>query len=141
MLAVKVYVLLKTYGEAAFEEFIDKTHGLATEFAKILRACPDKSGGGKNFKIGVEPQSNIVCFRYLGKKSSSKSKNKDLSVDALNQLNTSIRLKLVERGDFYIVQTMIHGDVYLRISIMNPLTTIEHLKELLTEIEEIALSV
>jgi glutamate/tyrosine decarboxylase-like PLP-dependent enzyme len=130
MLAVKVYVLLKTYGEAAFEEFIDRTHGLATDFAKLLR-------GSKNFKIGVEPQSNIVCFRFLGTKSSSRSKKKELSVETLNQLNTSIRLKLVERGDFYIVQTIIRGEVYLRVSIMNPLTTIEHLKELLSDIEEV----
>jgi L-2,4-diaminobutyrate decarboxylase len=127
MLAVKVYVLLKTYGETAFEEFIDTTHGLATEFAKILR-------GYKNFKIGVEPQSNIVCFRFLGTKPAIKNKK---SVEILNQLNTSIRLKLVERGDFYIVQTNIRGEVFLRVSIMNPLTTVEHLKELLAEIEEI----
>jgi L-2,4-diaminobutyrate decarboxylase len=121
-----VYVLLKTYGEAAFEEFIDTTHGLATDFAKLLR-------GYKNFKIGVEPQSNIVCFRFLGI-------NSVLNRERLNQLNTSIRLKLVERGDFYIVQTNIRGEVFLRVSIMNPLTTIEHLQELLMEIEELGLS-
>ena len=44
-----------------------------------------------------------------------------------------------ERGDFYIVQTSIRGDVFLRVSIMNPMTTIEHLKELITEIEAIGL--
>jgi L-2,4-diaminobutyrate decarboxylase len=132
MLAVKVYVLLKTYGEAAFEEFIDRTHDLATEFTQILR-------GGKNFKIGVEPQSNIVCFRFLGVKSTAKSKKTALSVEFLNQLNMSIRLKLVEKGNFYIVQTNIRGEVFLRVSIMNPLTTIEHLKELVEEIERIGL--
>jgi L-2,4-diaminobutyrate decarboxylase len=130
MLAVKVYVLLKTYGEGVFEEFIDTTHGLATDFAKLLR-------GYENFKIGVEPQSNIVCFRFLGDNSATKNKK---NVEILNQLNTSIRLKLVERGDFYIVQTNIRGEVFLRVSIMNPLTTIEHLQELLMEIEELGLS-
>ncbi|MDZ7877458.1 MAG: aminotransferase class I/II-fold pyridoxal phosphate-dependent enzyme [Saprospiraceae bacterium] len=127
MLAVKVYVLLKTYGDSVFEEFIDKTHNLATEFAQILRRY-------KNFKIGVEPQSNIVCFRFLGRLRTSKSKKKELSLDALNELNSAIRLKLIEKGDFYIVQTTLRGEVFLRVSIMNPLTTIEHLKELIKEI-------
>jgi L-2,4-diaminobutyrate decarboxylase len=127
MLAVKVYVLLKTYGEAAFEEFIDRTHGLATDFAQILR-------GYQNFKIGAEPQSNIVCFRYLGF-------NSELNMDYLNKLNSLVRLKLVERGDFYIVQTTIRGEVFLRVSIMNPLTTLEHLRALVEEIEEIGASI
>jgi L-2,4-diaminobutyrate decarboxylase len=130
---------LKTYGEGVFEEFVDRTHGLATEFAKLLR-------GYKNFKIGVEPQSNIVCFRFLGFNSElnkiiKNELNGELNVDYLNKLNSLIRLKLVERGDFYIVQTMIRGEVFLRVSIMNPLTTIEHLKELVREIEEIGSSI
>jgi hypothetical protein len=32
----------------------------------------------------------------------------------------------------------LHDAVFLRVSIMNPMTTIEHLKALLTEIEDIA---
>jgi L-2,4-diaminobutyrate decarboxylase len=127
MMSVKVYALLRTYGAAVFEEYIDRTHDLALEFTKILRACPDKSGGSKNFEVAVNPQSNIVCFRFLGL-------NKTLNI---NELNSKIRHKLVERGDFYIVQTTLRGDVFLRVSLMNPLTTIEHLKELLAEIEEI----
>jgi L-2,4-diaminobutyrate decarboxylase len=126
MLAIKVYALLRTYGEGVFEEFIDQTHDLALEFAELLR-------GHKNFNLGVMPQSNIVCFRFLGF-------NSELKTNDLNKLNSLIRQKLIERGDFYIVQTSIRGDIYLRISIMNPLTTIAHLKELMTEIEAIGLS-
>ena len=128
MLAIKVYALLRTYGEGVFEEFIDKTHDLATEFADILR-------GSKNFELGVAPQSNIVCFRFLGFESAL---NKSLSINDLNRLNSLIRQKILERGDFYIVQTTLRGDVFLRVSLMNPLTTMEHLRELLTEIERIA---
>lgn len=127
MLAIKVYALLRTYGEGIFEEFIDKMYDLATEFAEILR-------GSKNFELGVAPQSNIVCFRFLGFDSEL---NKSLSINELNRLNSSIRQKILERGDFYIVQTTLRGEVFLRVSLMNPLTTIEHLKELLREIETI----
>ena len=124
MLAVKVYVLLRTYGEAAFGEFVDKTHGLATEFAEILR-------GSKLFKIAVAPQSNIVCFRYLSETESTSN------TEDLNRLNSAIRQKLIDKGDFYIVQTNVRGETFLRVSIMNPLTTIEHLRALLAEIEGI----
>jgi L-2,4-diaminobutyrate decarboxylase len=123
MLSIKVYALLKTYGEGAFEEFIDRTHDLATEFAAILR-------GPKNFELGVKPQSNIVCFRFLGS-------NKTLTINDLNKLNSQIRQKLVSRGDFYIVQTTLRDAVFLRVSIMNPLTTIAHLKALMDEIKAI----
>ncbi len=128
MMSVKVYALLRTYGEAVFEAYIDKTHDLATEFADILR-------GSKNFELGVAPQSNIVCFRFLGFNSES---NKSLSVNDLNRLNSFIRQEILARGDFYIVQTTLRGEVFLRVSLMNPLTTITHLTELLTEIEAIA---
>jgi L-2,4-diaminobutyrate decarboxylase len=130
MMSVKVYALLRTYGEAVFEAYIDKTHDLATEFAEILR-------GSKNFELGVVPQSNIVCFRFLGFDSAS---NKPLIAHDLNRLNSLIRQKIVERGDFYIVQTTLRGDVFLRVSLMNPLTTLRHLRELLAEIEGIAVS-
>ena len=43
MMSVKVYALLRTYGEAVFEAYIDKTHELALEFADILR-------GSENFE-------------------------------------------------------------------------------------------
>jgi L-2,4-diaminobutyrate decarboxylase len=124
MLAIKVYALLRTYGEAAFEDFIDITHDLAVEFANILR-------GSKYFELGVLPQSNIVCFRFLGF-------DKKLTVKELNKLNSQIRQELVARGDFYIVQTTLRGDVFLRVSIMNPQTNTAHLRVLLSEIEAIA---
>jgi L-2,4-diaminobutyrate decarboxylase len=134
MLAIKVYALLRTYGESVFEAFIDQTHDLAIEFAELLR-------GYNNFKLGIIPQSNIVCFRFLGFNSElNKTINNELKTDYLNKLNSLIRQKLIERGDFYIVQTSIRGDIFLRVSIMNPMTTIGHLKELITEIEAIGSS-
>lgn len=125
MMSVKVYALLRTYGEAVFEAYIDKTHDLALEFANILR-------GSKSFELGVAPQSNIVCFRFSGN-------DKTLNNNDLNKLNSLIRQKILERGDFYMVQTTLRGNVFLRVSLMNPLTTLAHLKELLSEIEDIGM--
>lgn len=116
MMSVKIYTLLRTYGETLFAENVDTLYDLARTFADLIRSNPD-------FELAIEPESNIVCFRYVG--------NKTLN---LNELNSQIRRKLLEQGDFYIVQTTLSEQLYLRVSLMNPLTTIEDLNTLLEEI-------
>ncbi|TAH29304.1 MAG: aminotransferase class I/II-fold pyridoxal phosphate-dependent enzyme [Cytophagales bacterium] len=115
MMSVKVYSILKTYGEKVLTENIDYLYDLGKQFATIIEEHP-------KFELGVNPECNIVCFRV---------KDKD---DAEIQ---SIRQKLLEKGKFYIVQTILRERTYLRISLMNPLTTLQDLKDLLEEILEI----
>jgi L-2,4-diaminobutyrate decarboxylase len=43
---------------------------------------------------------------------------------------------LLEEGRFFIVQTILQGQLYLRVSLMNPLTTEQELQELLINIDE-----
>lgn len=120
MMSVKVYSILKTCGEGIFAGNVDTLYDLAKVFVSILKA-------NSAFELAVEPESNIVCFRYVGEGSS----------ENYNSLNTSIRQKLLEDGRFYIVQTTLREKLYLRVSLMNSLTTIEDLKALLSEIEVI----
>lgn len=117
MSVLHVYTLYRTYGESIFGENIDTLFGLATEFAGLIR-------GNKNFELAYEPQCNIVCFRFTQ------------GEDDPTPLNRKIRQLLLEDGRFYIVQTVLNGELYLRVSIMNPLSTINELKELLEEIEK-----
>ncbi len=77
------------------------------------------------FEIAVMPEANIVNFRFIAT---------ELPLD---QLNARIRQQLVESGKFYIVQTVIKEKRYLRVSIMNPLTTAADLLALLDEIARI----
>ena len=49
-------------------------------------------------------------------------------------MNAQIRQMLLEEGEFYIVQTKLKGVHYLRTSLMNPFTTLEHLKLLMGKI-------
>jgi L-2,4-diaminobutyrate decarboxylase len=115
MMSAKVYTVLRTYGEGIFTQNVDTLYGLARRFAGQLRSRP-------GFELAVEPESNIVCFRYFGD---------ETDTHKFNALNTQIRRKLLEDGRFYIVQTTLRGQIYLRVSLMNPLTTDAHLTALL----------
>lgn len=115
MMSANVYTVLRTYGEGIFTENVDTLYGLARRFAERVRSR-------SSFELAVEPASNIVCFRYIGDQT---------ALDKLDALNTHIRRQLLTDGRFYIVQTSLRGRVYLRVSLMNPLTTDAHLGGLL----------
>jgi L-2,4-diaminobutyrate decarboxylase len=117
MMSVKIYAIIKAHGQQIFSANIDYLHNLTEAFAKLLQANP-------KFELALMPQSNIICFRYIA---SAKANN--------NALNTAIREQLIAKGEFYIVQTSLNNDVFLRTSIMNPLTELQDLENLLQQIE------
>ena len=122
MMSAKVYTILRTYGEGVFTANVEALYGLAKRFAEQLRAHPD-------FELALEPEANIVCFRYVGTGQMR---------DQPDELNTRIRAQSVQEGTYYIVQTTLRGTVYLRVSLMNPLTTDAHLAGLLDDLARIA---
>lgn len=118
MMSVKIYSILKAHGEEIFGENVGYLYDLGRTFAEMIKSR-------SNFELGIEPESNIVCFRL---KPSGKS---------LNELNSAIRKQLLQEGKFYIVQTTLQENIYLRVSLMNPLTTETDLNALLDEVENI----
>ncbi|MET1259790.1 aminotransferase class V-fold PLP-dependent enzyme [Flagellimonas sp. DF-77] len=119
MMSLHWYLLLKVYGEAVFDSFVTRQFDLGKAFATELKNHP-------GFEIATPPQSNIVCFRWT---------HRDLNQSELDGINAEIRQILLEEGRFYLVQTKLRGILYLRISLMNPFTTMEHLRALLQELE------
>lgn len=114
------YAIMRHYGDELYRQNIDRLFGLTGEFASVVTNSDD-------FELACEPQSNIVCFRYrCGEQTALINKQ------VLQQLTTD--------GKFYIVSTSVKGEFYLRTSIMNPFTTIQHLQMLLDKIREIAYS-
>jgi L-2,4-diaminobutyrate decarboxylase len=120
MMATKIYTLLRTCGESVFEENIDRLYDLGRQFAEMLREQAD-------FELAYEPECNIVCFRYVAPNGADCS-----------PLNATIRVNLIEQGGFYIVQTQLKGETWLRVALMNPLTTGKDLDALLRAIRAIA---
>ena len=114
-MGLKIYLMIKTYGADVFSSYIDKTYDLAREFATIIKNTED-------FELATSPDANIVCFRVLKEGHSN---------EELNKINSQIREQIKLDGRFYIVQTMVKEKIFLRITIMNPFTTIENLKNLI----------
>ena len=56
-------------------------------------------------------------------------------------MNKQIRNTLFQKGEFYIVQTQLNNDHFLRVSLMNPQTSINDLKDLINEIRDIGKSI
>jgi L-2,4-diaminobutyrate decarboxylase len=122
MMGLKIYLTLKMYGEQLFDDFVTHTHDLAQEFAESIKSNP-------NLELAIEPQSNILCFRFF---------NMGSSDEELNQLNRNIRREIVESGEFYIVQTQLNDIVYLRMALMNPQINSTIFEKLLKKIEQLA---
>lgn len=122
MMSLHWFAMYKVYGEQIFNEYVTNQFDLGQGFAALIEAAQD-------FELGVWPQSNIICFRFI--------KN-NANDERLNLLNKSIRQQVLEDGEFYIVQTTLGGILYLRTTIMNPFTTEEHLKKLLEKVKVIA---
>jgi len=60
-----------------------------------------------------------------------------MDVEPLNRVNAHVREELKKDGEFYIVQTMIHDELYLRTTLMNPLTSERDLEQLLERIRSL----
>ncbi|MFK7821506.1 MAG: aspartate aminotransferase family protein, partial [Planctomycetaceae bacterium] len=119
MLSVKVSSIVATHGWELFDQNVTRLNDLAAGFAELLDAAND-------FELAIAPQTNIVCFRYTA------------GTGNTCDVNKKARQKLLERGEFYIVQTVLNGETWLRTTISNPMTQPIHFEELLTAIRSVA---
>ncbi|MCL6265534.1 pyridoxal phosphate-dependent decarboxylase family protein [Flagellimonas myxillae] len=120
MMSLHWYILLKMYGEEVFDQNVTQLYDLAEAFAQLIQ-------NDLHFELAIQPMSNILCFRYV---------DENLNLEELNQLNQTIRQILLEDGEYYLVQTKLRGIHYLRTTLMNPFTTMEHLGQLIHKIKQ-----
>jgi len=117
MMAFELYASLHVHGVGLFDEHVTGRFDLARAFARRLRAQTD-------FEVLVEPECNIVCFRWTGA-----GPGHDL--DAMQD---GVRQQILEGGRFFLVRTRLRDAVWLRTTLMSPLTVVDDLDALLAEI-------
>jgi len=121
MMSIKVYAIIKANGVGVFAENVDRLYTQARQFAAIIDTHP-------KFELALTPEANIINFRFI-----------DTDPAEWDRVNAEILREIISKGQFYIVQTIIRGKRYLRISLMNPHTTIDDFKQLLTTIIDLPL--
>ena len=106
------------FGPQLFADLIDVTFDLGRVFHEKLLATSD-------FVPLHEPQCNIVTFRHVPAELSA------APPDRLGEFQRQLRRAVIESGEFYLVATNLNGVDALRVTLINPLTTAEHLDQLL----------
>lgn len=113
--------LWSVFGEEIFEQLVDHTIELARTFHQMLSDAAD-------FETLHEPECNIVAFRYLPRSM------QHASAEELDRFQRDLRTNLIRSGEFYIVQTTLKNRAALRVCLMNPMTTVTDLTELMEAI-------
>ncbi|PIE74834.1 MAG: putative pyridoxal-dependent aspartate 1-decarboxylase [Deltaproteobacteria bacterium] len=128
-------------GKKGYGMLIDHGIELAAEFAEEIRKR-------ENFQLVTSPKLNILTYRYcptrIKQKLLSKTGEERKKIqDKLNNINIIIQRTQREQGKSFVSRTALKRKedseeiVVLRAVLMNPLTNIEILKEVLDEQESI----
>lgn len=117
------YLMFRMLGTAWFGEQVDRLIARTQELHGLLEAADD-------FETAHRPAANILCFRHLPSSA--------LNAAELSAHQERLRRELLNRGRFYIVQTRLRGELWLRVTVMNPGTSSEELRALIEGLREAA---
>ncbi len=121
--ALKLWVALQRHGLDGFAELHDA-------LCVRARQLHDAIGARSDFVAMHEPESNILCFRWVGER--------DPEDAALDEINRELRERYNRSGRGWITSTVLGGRRVLRVTIMNPRTAEHHLRALLDGLGEVA---
>jgi L-2,4-diaminobutyrate decarboxylase len=127
MMSTILYASLRAYGVDFFRAYVERTFALGAALAARVRAAGD-------FELAVEPEANIVVFRYRP----DRAGGAPMDAAALDALQARVRRRCLEDGRRYFLQTRLGGALWLRSALMNPLAEAQDLDELLAAIRAAA---
>jgi len=113
--ALKLWVALQRYGASGIGALYDHLCSLAQALHRML-------GERQDFEALHEPESNILCFRWLPAGVTDEEKR--------SALNLALRERYNASGRGWITSTVLGGARVLRVTMMNPRTTETHVAEL-----------
>jgi L-2,4-diaminobutyrate decarboxylase len=97
--------------------------------ARLLYDAIEERGDFENLH---EPESNILCFRYLGgDRKLRRQKSSPAETKRIDALNRELRPLYNREGTGWITATVLDGRPVLRVTMMNPRTGPEHVRALL----------
>ena len=112
---LKLWVVLQRLGRKGIAALHDHLCDLAVQVREELTKHSE-------FVVLHEPESNILCFRYVG--------DGRLHADLLDVVNREIREQYNRSGKGWITATLLGGRRVLRVTMMNPRSTRAHIGEM-----------
>ncbi|QNM86453.1 aminotransferase class V-fold PLP-dependent enzyme [Polaribacter pectinis] len=122
--ALKLYMSIKTYGLNTFKKAISYNIDLTEETEDLLRKS-------KNWEIVSPATLAIINFRY-------NPLDIQLSEKELDTLNQEISSRVVASKESFLVTTVLQNQVVIRMCLINPKTTIKHIKDTLNQCDVFA---
>ncbi len=122
--ALPIWMMAKTFGLKYFRELADSALDLTHQVHSLLVSDPD-------FQPSYQPVSPIICFRYLPAGSAS------WPAAYHNQLQRWVREEAKRRKLAMFNITKFKGSDHFRMILINPLTTLAHMENLLQQIKQL----
>lgn len=116
MMSLTLYGLLHVTGAEAIGSYVTAQLDLARAFAERIESSDD-------FELTARPEANIVCFRHRS--------SDDAQQDAL-------RKRVIQSGRYFLTRTTLAGRTTLRVTLMNPHTSLADLDGLLAALRDAA---
>lgn len=113
---LKLWVVLQRYGADGIGRVYD-------HLCDVTRDLYDAITARSDFEALHAPESNILCFRYIG--------TGDMDCDSMDQLNRNLRAAYNRSGKGWITLTVLEGRPVLRVTLMNHRTRTRHAEALL----------
>jgi glutamate/tyrosine decarboxylase-like PLP-dependent enzyme len=122
--ALKFYMSVKTFGLNAFKDAVQYSIELTEKLEDLLRNSP-------NWEIISPATLAVINYRY-------NPIDKRLSEKQLNKLNEYISKQILLSKEAVLVTTVLQNQVVLRMCLINPRITLNHLRETINKCEQFA---
>ncbi|WP_405368763.1 pyridoxal phosphate-dependent decarboxylase family protein [Nonlabens sp. Asnod2-A12] len=123
--ALKFYMSLKTFGLEAFRKAVSYNINIAEDVETMLRKS-------SKWEVVSPATLAIINFRY----NPIELDLNDAQIDALNQ---EISKRIIQSKESLLVTTVLNNQVVLRMCLINPRTTMDHIMETFTACEKFAI--
>ncbi|MGH7605185.1 MAG: pyridoxal phosphate-dependent decarboxylase family protein [Gemmatimonadaceae bacterium] len=121
---LKLWFVIQRFGSSGLGRLYD--HLCAT--ARMLHDAIEER---EDFQNLHDPESNILCFRYVGPNPSSRGEAGDGDRERIDALNRELRARYNREGTGWITATTLDSRPVLRVTMMNPRTGAAHVEALL----------
>jgi L-2,4-diaminobutyrate decarboxylase len=123
---LKLWFVMQRFGS----EGLGRMYDHLCNTARLLHDAIEERNDFENLH---EPESNILCFRYLGPagKREAGSGASAANRQRIDSLNRELRPRYNKEGSGWITATVLDGRPVLRVTMMNPRTGAEHVRALL----------